>query len=126
MMNSIKTSGERAAKWSLRYDPTHIKAITEAEKPIYYAHAVARFDELTQMEGSVKQTLNASGVSVSSVAQYLAYSRQVWKACQHYAGETLAQECAVLIAKWTARGLIAPVLQAIRSEVFNVGAPIAP
>jgi hypothetical protein len=41
-------------------------------------------------------------------------------------GESLAQEAAVLVAKWTARGLTAPVLQAIRSEVFNVGAPITP
>jgi hypothetical protein len=126
MMNSIIPSGERAEKWNRRYDPTHIKAITEAEKPTYDAHAVARFDELTEMEGAVKQTLNASGVSVSDVAQYLAYSRQVWKARQHYAGETLAKEVAVLIAKWAARGLTQAVLQAIRSEVFNVSAPIAP
>ena len=125
-MNNIIPSGQRAEKWNRRYDPTHIKAVTEAEKPIYYAHVVARFDELTQMEGAVKQTLNASGVSVSSVAQYLAAGRQMWKACQNYAGETLAQECAVLISKWVARGLTQAVLMAIRTDVFNVGAPIAP
>jgi hypothetical protein len=41
-------------------------------------------------------------------------------------GESLSQEAAALIAKWVARGLSQPVLQAIRSEVFNVPAPIAP
>jgi hypothetical protein len=32
----------------------------------------------------------------------------------------------VLIAKWVARGLTQSVLQAIRTDVFNVAAPIAP
>jgi len=41
-------------------------------------------------------------------------------------GESAAQAAAVLIAKWVARGLTQSVLQAIRTQVFNVGAPIAP
>jgi hypothetical protein len=41
-------------------------------------------------------------------------------------GESLAQEAAILITKWTARGLTAAVLQGIRTDVFNVSAPIAP
>ena len=40
--------------------------------------------------------------------------------------EALAQEAAVLIAKWVARGLTQAVLQAIRTDVFNIAAPIAP
>jgi hypothetical protein len=39
-------------------------------------------------------------------------------------GESLALEAAVLITKWTARGLTAAVLQAIRTDVFNVAAPL--
>ena len=39
-------------------------------------------------------------------------------------GETLAKEAATLIAKWKARGLSEPVLQGIRTDVFNVSAPI--
>ena len=41
-------------------------------------------------------------------------------------GESFAQEAAILITKWTARGLQGPVRQAIRTDVFNVSAPIAP
>jgi hypothetical protein len=40
--------------------------------------------------------------------------------------EALAQEAAVLIAKWVARGLTQSVLQAIRTDVFNVASPLAP
>jgi len=79
-----------------------------------------------EMELAVKQTLNASGVSVLQIAPYLAFGREIWKKTKHMAGETLAREAAVLIAKGVARGLTAPILQAIRSEVFNVPAPIAP
>jgi len=32
----------------------------------------------------------------------------------------------LLVTKWTARGLTQAVLQAIRTDVFNVSAPIAP
>ena len=41
-------------------------------------------------------------------------------------GESLALEAATLIAKWVARGLEQSVLQSIRTNVFNVGAPVAP
>jgi len=41
-------------------------------------------------------------------------------------GEMLAKEAAVLVAKWTARGLTSATLQDIRSDVFDIGAPVAP
>jgi hypothetical protein len=118
--------GQRAAKWNLKYDPTRIKDITTAGKPEYSAHAAAVFDRLYAMELAVKQTLNASGVSVLQIAPYLAFGRELWSKSQKMAGETLAQEAAVIIAKAVARGLTAPICQAIRSEVFNIPAPIAP
>jgi hypothetical protein len=37
-----------------------------------------------------------------------------------------SREAATLIAKWVARGLTQAVLQAIRTDVFNVAAPTAP
>ena len=41
-------------------------------------------------------------------------------------GAAMANEAALLIAKWVARGLTTQVLQSIRTDVFNVAAPIAP
>jgi hypothetical protein len=35
-------------------------------------------------------------------------------------------EAATLMAKWVARGLTQSLLQAIRTDVFNIAAPIAP
>jgi hypothetical protein len=79
------------------------------------------------METQVKQTIDASGVPTIQYPFYLCFGREMWSRLRkEMSGESLAQEAAVLIAKWVARGLTQAVLQAIRSEVFNVGAPIAP
>jgi hypothetical protein len=118
--------GQRAAKWNLKYDPARIQEITTAGKPTYSIHAAVVFDSLYEMELSVKQVLNSSGVSVLQIPGYLAFGREMWSKSQKMAGETLAQEAAVLIAKGVARGLIQAVMQAIRTDVFNVSAPIAP
>jgi hypothetical protein len=118
--------GQRSAKWNLKYDPARIQEITTAGKPTYSAHAAVVFDQLYEMELSVKQVLNSSGVSVLQIAPYLAFGREMWSKSHKMAGETLAQETAILIAKGVARGLTQSVMQAIRSQVFNVPAPIAP
>ncbi len=125
-MGSLIPSGDRAAKWDRRYDPEHIKTVTTAEKPIYSAHAHTKFDDLYEMEISVKQVLNSAGVSTFQVAPYLAYSRSIWKAKQTHHGETLAKEAAVIIAKVVARGLTQAICQTIRSEVFDIPAPSVP
>jgi hypothetical protein len=80
------------------------------------------------MELQVKQTCDASGVSVIQYPFYLCFGREMWHMTHQneMSGESAAQEAAVLITKWTARGLTSSVLQAIRTQVFNVGAPIAP
>ncbi len=125
-MSRLITGGNRHAKWERRYDPEHIKTVTEAEKPIYSAHAAVKFNDLYEMELAVKQVLNSAGVSVADVANYLNYGREVWKADQTHDGETLVIETAVLTAKWTARGLSMAVCESIRNDLFHIGAPASP
>jgi hypothetical protein len=119
---------KRIAKWDIKYDTTRIKATLDAMRPSMLAHVQAQFVSIASMEGQVKQTLDASGVSVIQYPFYLCFGREMWHMThqREMSGESAAKEAAVLCAKWVARGLAAPVLQAIRSEVFNVAAPIAP
>jgi len=123
MSTSMIPGGDRHAKWERRYDPAHIKTVTEVEKPIYSAHAATKFNELYEMELAVKQVLNSIGVSVKDVANYLAFAREVWKADKTHDGETLKQETAVLVAKWVGRLLTQSVLETIRNDVFHISAP---
>ena len=52
--------------------------------------------------------------------------REMWKLANRVSGESAALEAAILIGKWVARGLSLPVLEAIRTNVFNVSAPAGP
>jgi hypothetical protein len=118
---------KRIARWNAKYNTERIKATLDELRPAMLANVTAVFPLLTAMELQVKQTCDASGVPTIQYPFYLCFGREIWALTRkEVSGESLAIEAAVLIAKWTARGLTAPVLQAIRSEVFNVGAPIAP
>ena len=69
----------------------------------------------------------AGGVSTIQYPFYLCFGREMWSLSRkEISGESMAKEVAVLITKWTARGLTQAVLQAIRTDVFNVAAPVAP
>jgi hypothetical protein len=117
----------RIAKWNAKFNTERIKGILDDMRPAMLANVTAVFPMLTAMELQVKQTCDASGVPIIQYPFYLNFGRQIWALTRkEVSGESLAIEAAVLIAKWVARGLTQPVLQAIRSEVFNVPAPIAP
>lgn len=117
----------RIAKWNTKFNTERIKATLDEMRPAMYAKVQAVFPLLTAMELRVKQVLDSSGVPTRDYPSYLAFGRQLWAlGRKEISGESAALEAAVLIAKWVARGLTQPVLQAIRSEVFNIPAPIAP
>jgi hypothetical protein len=119
---------KRIAKWDTKYDTTRIKATLDAMRPSMLAHVQSQFVSLASMESQVKQTCDAAGVSVITYPFYLDFGRELWHMTheREMSGESAAQEAAVLITKWTARGLTQAVLQAIRTDVFNVAAPVAP
>jgi hypothetical protein len=117
----------RINKWNAKFNTERIKATLDEMRPAMLQNVQAVFPQIAMMEGQVKQTCDASGVSTIQYPFYLCFGRELWSlGRKEISGESAAQAVAVLVAKWTARGLSAPVLQAIRSEVFNIGAPITP
>ena len=118
----------RIAKWNAKFDTERVKGALDAMRPTMLQNVTAVFPMITAMEIQVKQVCDGAGVPTIQYPFYLNFGREIWALTRkEVSGESLgAQEAAVLIAKWVARGLTQPVLQAIRSEVFNVGAPIAP
>jgi len=117
----------RIARWNTKYNTTRIKETLDEMRPTMYAKVQAVFPMITAMELQVKQVLDGSGVPTRDYPSYLNFGRQLWAlGRKEISGESAAQEAAVQIAKWVARGLTQSVLQAIRTQVFNIGAPIAP
>ena len=118
---------KRIANWDAKYDTTRIKATLDAKRPAMLQSVTAVTPMITAMELQVKQVCDGAGVPTIQYPFYLCFGREMWALSRKdISGESFAQEAAILITKWTARGLQGPVLQAIRTDVFNVSAPIAP
>ncbi len=115
----------RIARWNTKYNLDRVKAILEEQRPEMYARVQARFTELVLMEAQVKQVLDSKGVSVMQYPAYLCFGRELWHMIyvRQYSGPSAAKEAATLVAKWKDRGLSQAVLEAVRSEVFNIGPP---
>ena len=117
----------RIAKWNAKFDTERVKGALDAMRPTMLQNVTAVFPMITAMEIQVKQVCDGAGVPTIQYPFYLNFGRELWALSRkEVSGESLAQEAAILITKWTARGLQGPVLQAIRTDVFNVAAPIAP
>ena len=119
---------KRIANWDIGFDTARIKGVLDLKRPKMFEHVQAQIVSLTSMEIQVKQVCDLSGVTVVHYPFYLDFGRELWHITHEteMSGESAAQEATVLIAKWVARGLTQSVLQAIRTQVFNIGAPIAP
>ena len=118
---------KRIANWDAKFDTTRIKATLDAKRPSMLASVNAVTPMITAMELQVKQVCDGAGVATIMYPFYLCFGREMWALSRKdISGESLCKEAAILIAKWKARGLTEAVLQAIRTDVFNVVAPVAP
>jgi hypothetical protein len=121
------SASQRIAKWDAKFNTERIKAVLDELRPNMLANVQAVFPLIESMETQVKQVLDMQGISTSVYANYLAFSREVWRLKRMgVSGDSLAAECATLIAKWVARGLSLAILETIRSQVFDVSAPVGP
>jgi len=117
----------RIENWNEKYNLERVAAILTAKRPKMLEHASSVVPLMAAMELQVKQVCDGAGVPTIQYPFYLCFGREMWSLSRKdISGESLAQEAATLIAKWVARGLTSAVLQAIRTDVFNVAAPIAP
>jgi hypothetical protein len=118
---------KRIANWNVKFNTERIKATLDEKRPAMLANVTAVYPMITAMELQVKQVCDGAGVPTIQYPFYLNFGREMWALSRkEISGESLAKEAAILIAKWKARGLTEAVLQAIRTDVFNVVAPVAP
>ncbi len=118
---------QRVANWDEKYNVERITATLTQKRPNMLQHVTSVTPLIAAMELQVKQVCDGAGVSTIQIPFYLCFGREIWKLSRaEISGETLAIAASVLIAKWKARGLTEAVLQGIRTDVFNVGAPIGP
>ena len=118
---------KRVNNWNQKYNLERVNAILTEKRPTMLQSMSAVAPLIAAMELQVKQVCDGAGVATIQYPFYLCFGREMWALTRKdISGESLAKEAAVLITKWTARGLTSAVLQGIRTDVFNVSAPIAP
>ena len=119
--------GQRSAKYAVKV--TSDRMFTDWTKRVggMKQNAATVQNEIVQTETAVRTVLNAAGVTTITYPYYLNFGRELYARVRRgMAGESLAQEAAILIAKWVAQTLTQSVLESIRSDVFSVGAPVGP
>lgn len=118
---------KRQANYDAMVTPARTSDVVDVQLGSMKNNHASKQNAIYQMEVQVRQVINGAGCSVIQFPFYLCFGREMWKKSdQGITGEALAVEAAILIAKWVARGLTQGVLQAIRSQVFNIGAPVSP
>jgi hypothetical protein len=118
---------KRIGNWDEKYNLERVNAVLTEKRPKMLQNMSAVVPLMTAMELQVKQVCDGSGVSIIQYPFYLCFGREMWSMIRKdISGESAALAAAVLITKWTARGLTQAVLQAIRTDVFSVAAPVAP
>jgi hypothetical protein len=118
---------KRIDKWDAKFDTTAIKATLDKIRPRMLESVSAVTPLITAMELQVKQVCDLQGATVIQLPFYLCFGREMWAMTRkEISGEAAAVEAATLISKWVSRGLLQPVLEVIRTGVFNVAAPSTP
>jgi len=100
-------------------------AAVEAQRAQMLARYEAAVTALCAVEQEARQVLNAEGVQTVNYVWYLDYARELFRLSRRkdIAGTSLELAAQVLLDKWHRRGLSQSVLEAIRTQVFNIGAP---
>jgi len=112
---------KRITKWQVKTDPAKVQAVLAGLRDMMTNSVNAVFPELVQLETETKQVLDGEGIATIQYPFYLDFARELFRLRKRgISGSSLQREVQVLMAKWTDRGLAAPVLEKIRTQVFDV------
>lgn len=123
-MNPVKA----LAAYTAKLNPDFVKEDITTSKAAMVDKFSAATVELVHIEDQVRVILGATVdpnvVMTVDYPFYYAYAKEVYKLQTRFGGgSALVAEVALLVAKWTARGLQESVLDEIRDTVFSIGEP---
>src|SRR5512143_1369350 len=96
----------RIENWTAKVTPERTAEQVTPQLASIKENAAHVMNEIVQMETQVRQVLNGAGVPFIQYPFYLCFGREIWSRIRKgMEGESLAQEAAILITKWVARGL---------------------
>jgi hypothetical protein len=106
--------------------PDYTPAVIQGKLALMYRKFAKAAGEQASYQNQVGAILARAGTESRILRPfYQAFAGQMYKLCLSATPPDCANEAAILIAKWVARGLSQGVLTSIRAS-FGVSAPIAP
>jgi len=106
--------------------PDYTAPVLQHKLDEMYRRATGAFDDQASYGNRLTALLGREGASCITMAGYFAFAGQLYSICRRMVAEARAAEAAILVAAWTSRGLTQSILQDIRSEIFNIAAPVGP
>jgi len=118
---------KRIKRWDVKFDTSRVKATIDGLRNDMFQSVQSTFVQVAEMELSVKQVLDGIGLPTIGYPFYLAYGRELMALRRRgISGESMSLEAQILLDKWVARGLSESALEAIRTQVFDISAPVTP
>ncbi len=117
---------KRILAWEAKFNTERVKQALDAQLERMRERYCAATLELCAMETKTKQVLDLSGVHTVLYVPYLDFARELYKLSRrrNVSGNSAVMAAQVLLDKWSARGLNASVLATIRTQVFDIAAPV--
>ena len=123
---------DASARYDLKCDPTKGGAVTQG-KAAQLVFSLATVNVKATLQDwyvkvtAIKQTLNALGLPTTNYVNYLAAGGEFYALGRRgIDGESASIAAQTIIDKWVARGLVQSALEAIRTQVFDIAAPVTP
>ena len=110
----VRESTLRSKKWDKKVVGDIVKQRFESLKDMMHEQINNYFSTISDFEFKVKRLLESKGVSVTQIAFYLAFAREVFSLMFYsFTSETLKNEELAIRSKWVNRGLEDSILQDI-------------
>jgi len=120
---SVVSDADRIEKWNLKLTGDLLSKRVEQLKPMMLRKVTAIFPVWSALEVAVKTVLDEEGISTTQYPYYLSAARQMLKAKQRFAGNTLISRIGVIMQRWIAEGFVQAILERIRDVVLTIAPP---
>jgi hypothetical protein len=121
----MKSSADRIAKYTDKYDVTVLTARLTTAKQMAIDKITAKFPDLVAMELAVQTVLNQDGIVTSDRPKFYNFGREIWKKVQDGVADPAlttwaTEEC---YPKYVAKGCASATLINVALDVFSITIP---
>jgi hypothetical protein len=112
----VRDAATRRKRFIAGVDPEKIRMNLAAQKENMVEQESTYFSEIKGIEEKAKRIVEAAGVDVAAVAQYINVARQCYRVNKRFKGPTMTDEAQHIVNHWASRGYNGPLL----AQVCNI------